>query len=298
MELRHLRYFVTVAEELNFRKAAERLSVSRPALSKQVKDLEEEIEVRLLERDTVKVSLTKAGEVFLEDARRILLLSRKAVDRAVDAQSGHRGRLRIGSVGAIATDFLPETLKTFYTKFPGVEVSLVEMLNVEQFDALANGRIDIGFGFGKDLQSMDWLNSLCVIRSEFGLAVPTQHPLARQSAVRLSEIEGEAVLCIANRQPSPHREAIHRICAYERVKPTVIREIEGFDSLITMIAADQGVSFIPVVMDLEKQGVAIVPILSDPDWLAFQMFAVWRRESPSALVRSFVALLEAHVEQH
>lgn len=91
MELRHLRYFVAVGEDLNFRKAAQRLNISRPALSKQIKDLEDEIAVRLLDRDTVSVALTKAGEVFLEDAIKLLNLAEQAIERANEAQSGHRG---------------------------------------------------------------------------------------------------------------------------------------------------------------------------------------------------------------
>ena len=151
MELRHLRYFVAVAEDLNFRKAAGRLHISRPALSKQIKDLEDEISVKLLLRDTVSVALTKAGEIFLADAREVLSQAEEAISRAREAQDGNLGSLRIGSVGIIATDFLPKTLKIFNQKYPGVEVAFVEMLPAEQLDALARGRIDIGFAYGKEV---------------------------------------------------------------------------------------------------------------------------------------------------
>jgi LysR family transcriptional regulator, benzoate and cis,cis-muconate-responsive activator of ben and cat genes len=144
MELRHLRYFVAVAEELNFRRAAERLHVTRPALSKQVKDLEAQTGVRLLERDTVSVSLTDAGSVFLAEARGILADVDRAVGLAREAQDGRRGQLRIGSVGQIASGFLPEVLKAFGTEFPGVEVTFVEMTPVEQLAALAKSEIHIG----------------------------------------------------------------------------------------------------------------------------------------------------------
>jgi LysR family transcriptional regulator, benzoate and cis,cis-muconate-responsive activator of ben and cat genes len=295
MELRHLRYFVAVAEELNFRKAAQRLNVSRPALSKQVKDLEEEIAVKLLERDTVSVSLTKAGEIFLADSLKILSQTEEAIERANEAQSGHRGTLRIGSVGIIATDFLPKTLKIFHQKYPGVEVEFVEMLPAEQLQALASGKIDIGFAYGKEAEHMTSLRSLCVIHSVFGVAVSKQHPLAQRDHVTLSELRFETLLCLGGEGKSSHREAICQIYTAEGTKPSKHRKIEGFDSMITLIAADQGISMLPHVLDLAHQGIVIVPLVSNHSTLDFHMWAVWQRNSASHHVKHFVQLLEERV---
>lgn len=295
MELRHLRYFLAVAEELNFRKAAERLNLSRPALSKQVKDLEGELNVRLLERDTARVSLTKAGEVLMEDARRILRLARQAVERAAEAQSGHRGKLRIGSVGVIATDFMPETLKAFNLKFPGVEVSFAEMQGAEQLAALAARKIDIGFAFGEGVASLKGHHSLRVLRSEFGLAVAKGHPLARHTPVKLAEIRSHTMLCIGPARSSPHRDAIQRICGGGAALPGPLRLVEGFDSLLMLIAADQGISLIPLVLDLSTQGIVILPIQAPPEILKFLMWAVWRDDQPEPVVQHFIDLLKQHV---
>jgi LysR family transcriptional regulator, benzoate and cis,cis-muconate-responsive activator of ben and cat genes len=295
MELRHLRYFVAVAEELSFRKAAQRLNVSRPALSKQVKDLEEEIAVKLLERDTVNVSLTKAGEIFLADSQKILSQTETAIERAHEAQSGHRGTLRIGSVGIIATDFLPKTLKIFHQKFPGVEVEFVEMLPIEQLQALSLGKIDIGFAYGKDAGNMPSLRSLCVIHSVFGVAVSKQHPLAQREHVTLAELRFETLLCLGGEGKSSHREAICQIYTAEGTKPSKHRKIDGFDSMVTLIAADQGISLLPHVLDLAHQGIVIVPIVTEQANLDFHMWAVWQRHMPSHHVKHFVQLLEERV---
>ncbi len=292
MELRHLRYFVAVAEELSFRKAAQRLHVSRPALSRQIKDLEEEIAVKLLERDTVSVSLTKAGEIFLEDSQKLLAQAELAVERANEAQSGHRGKLRIGSVGIIATDFLPKTLRIFNQKYPGVEVSFVEMLPVEQLDALAKGRIDIGFAYGKAVENMPSLRSLCVIHSIYGLAVSRQHPLARRKKITLKEVRAETLLCLGGDGRSTHRDTICGFYADEAVKPAKVRRVDGFDSLVTLIAADQGISLLPLVLDLANQGVVIIPIEATTADLDFHMWAVWQRHMPSRHIKHFVQLLE------
>ncbi len=292
MELRHLRYFVAVAEELSFRKAAQRLNVSRPALSKQVKDLENEIAVKLLERDTVSVSLTKAGEIFLADAQKLLAQAGQAIERASQAQSGHRGKLRIGSVGIIATDFLPKTLKLFHQKYPGVEVAFVEMLPEEQLDALAKGKIDIGFAYSLEIEKIPSLHSLCVIRSVYGIAVSRQHPLAARSEVTLREILSETLLCLGR---SGHGDTICKIYTSEGLEHDKVRQVEGFDSMLTLIAADQGVSLLPRVLDLAHQDIVILPITTTAADLDFHMLTVWQRHMPSHHIKHFIQLLEERV---
>ena len=292
MELRHLRYYVAVAEGLSFRKAAERLGVSRPALSKQIKDLEREIGVRLMERDTVSVSLTKAGEVFLKDAREILIRSEQAVQRAAEAQNGHRGTLRIGSVGIIATGFLPGTLKTFRERYPGSEVDFVEMLPLEQLDALREGAIDVAFAYGQDAGGRPDQLSLCVIRSKFGIAVSKHHPWAARNSARLEEITSLPVLCLGQNGRSAHQDDITRFCSEEGFTPKNMRMIEGIDSLFTLIAADQGVSLLPTVLESAVRDIAIIPIDADHADCDFRMWAVWQRENISPLVTHFLQLLE------
>lgn len=295
MELRHLRYFVAVGEELSFRKAAQRLNISRPALSKQIKDLEGEISVRLLDRDTVSVALTKAGEIFLEDAKKVLNQAEQAIERANEAQSGHRGKLRIGSVGIIATDFLPKTLKYFHQKYPGVEVVFVEMLPAEQLDALNSGRIDIGFAYGKDVLNMISLRSLCVIHSSYGVALSRQHALAKRGFMTISEVRQETLLCLGGEGRSSHRDALCQIFSSEGIKPGKVRQVDGFDSLVTLIAADQGISLLPHVLDLGKQDIVIIPIIPTEADLDFHMWAVWKRHLPSHHIKHFVQLLEERV---
>lgn len=296
MELRHLRYFVAVAEELSFRKAAQRLNVSRPALSKQVKDLENEIAVKLLNRDTVSVSLTKAGEIFLADSQRLLRDTDQAIARASEAQSGHRGTLRIGSVGIIATDFLPKTLKIFNQKYPGVEVAFVEMLPAEQLAALAAGKIDIGFAYGKEVENMTSLRSLCVIHSIFGVAVSRQHPFAERSGITLKELRAETLLWLGGEGRSSHRETLMQIYSADGTKPSKSRQITGFDSMVTLIAADQGISLLPLVLDLATQDIVIIPLHSEKADLDFHMWAVWQSPAPSHHIQHFVQLLEERVQ--
>lgn len=290
MELRHLRYFVAVADELNFRKAAELLSITRPALSKQIKDLESEIGVKLLERDTVSVSLTKAGEIFQNDARNLLRQAHRAIERASEAQAGRIGKLRIGSVGLIATDFLPATLQQFHKSFPSVEVGFVEMQALEQIQAIENGTIDIGFAYGLDPIGQSELDLHCVIHSRFGIAVSKHHPWAGRTEIDLSEITDEPFLCLGQGAKS-HREELQRFCHEEGYPINRARSIEGFDSYLTLIAADQGISMLPIMLDLTPQGISIIPFRSK-NVFDFKMWAVWRKDDDSEMVTHFIQLLK------
>lgn len=287
---------MSVAEDLNFRKAAERLNISRPALSKQVKDLEEEMGVRLLDRDTVKVSLTKAGEVFLDDARRILRMTRHAVERAHEAHHGQRGKLRIASMGVISANFLPETLRAFRRKYPAVEVSFAEMVATDQIQALETGKIDIAFAFGKSFEETPGLSSLSVVETDFGVAVSHANPLSRLAEpVSLARIAAEPALCIGDPSVSRHRDAFQRVFASFGGAPKTLRVVEGYDSLVTLVAADQGVTLLPRVMDLSMQRITILTIDAPAEDLSFQLFAVWRRHASSLTIRHFLDLLAEQV---
>jgi DNA-binding transcriptional LysR family regulator len=292
MELRHLRYFVMVAEELNFRKAAERLNVTRPALSKQIKDLEAELGVVLLERNTVRVQLTAVGNVYLKEARQILDHVNKAACMAKDAQAGRRGRLLIGSVGPIASSFLPGTLKTYGEQYPDVDVSFVEMTPMEQPDALARGQIDVGFAYGRTVEHYRHVKTHLLLHCLFGVAVGLNHPFARRSSLRLSDIAGHPLVCFGKKNESQHCTNIRSFFAEEGCEPGPVHYVQSFDSLTTMVACEQGIALLPIVLDFApSQGVAIVPLESTSD-LSFNMWAVWRKDEASPLVTNFTRMLK------
>jgi DNA-binding transcriptional LysR family regulator len=292
MELRHLRYFVVVAEELNFRRAAERLNISRPALSKQIRDLEEEIGVTLMERNTVRVALTEAGKTYLVDARAILSHVERAQILAREVQSGRRGHLLIASVGPIAAGFMPEAVKSFGEEFPDVDVGFVEMSPPEQLDALANGLIHIGFAYGKKAMLPRGLKSMRILQSKFAVAMYHGHPLADRTNVTLGDISRETLLCLGRESDSKHCRDIRVFFAAEGVTHGPARYIQGFDSLLTMIAANQGVALMPRIIDLNRvQGIVLKPLVTTRAEIDFSMWAVWKSEEASPLVGKFLQRL-------
>jgi DNA-binding transcriptional LysR family regulator len=240
----------------------------------------------------VSVSLTDAGSVFLAEARAILADVERAVELAREAQDGRRGQLRIGSVGQIASGFLPEVLKAFRDEFPGVEISFVEMTPVEQLAALAKGEIHVGFAYGRGANQVPGISSLLLVTSVFGVSVSKLHPLAARASVRLAEVRQSTLLCLGDETTSTHRREICRIFADEGIKPRTVRQVQSFESLLTLVSADQGLTLLPEVLDLRtSHGIVTVPLVLERAQPDFTMWAVWKTDDPSLLVRNFVRIL-------
>src|SRR5690349_18851649 len=194
MELRHLRYFVAVAEELSFRKAAEKLHMAQPPLSAQIKSLEEELHVRLFHRTTRSVQLTHSGRVFLAEARSVLAASDQAEQRVRDAEHGLAGTLRVGVIAPVTNAWLAAILRRFRRQFPGVQLSLFDLTSTEQLRRLRAQELDAGLlrppvGFPE-------LEYKFVGESRQVLAVPTGHKLARKKELRWEDFHDQEMVLI------------------------------------------------------------------------------------------------------
>src|SRR4051795_636425 len=183
MELRHLRYFIAVAEELHFRRAAERLHMSQPPLSQQIRQLEEEIGAQLLSRNQRKVELTAAGVAFLERAREILDSVEDAARQARRVQRGEGGRLAVGFVGSAMYSFVPELLRAFRDHAPDITLRLQELGTSEQLRQLEDGRLDVGFV--RLPRARPELTFETVLEEPVVAALPDTHRLAQRSLLTL-----------------------------------------------------------------------------------------------------------------
>ncbi|HWC58528.1 MAG TPA: LysR family transcriptional regulator, partial [Verrucomicrobiae bacterium] len=192
MELRHLRYFVAVAEELNFTRAAEKLHLAQPSLTRQIHNLEEELGVRLLDRSRNQVSLTEEGRSFLVDARRLVALSLESVKSVQRFSRGESEQLNIGYLFKFNFDLLPVTLATFYQTRPETSVNLFDMSPAEQLRALEARKIDLGFvGLrppmaNKNTAELAWQ---CVARHKVVVVLPETHPLAKKSKIKMTDLK-------------------------------------------------------------------------------------------------------------
>lgn len=293
MELRHLRYFVAVAEALSYRRAAERLRVAQPALSKQIQDLEAFVGTRLLNRNTGGVSLTDAGAVLLEEARDILERVELAAAAAREAGAGEGGRLTIGSLGAVSASFLPASLAAFRERYPRVEINLHEATMPEQMAALRSGVIQLGFAIDQDGGIPSGLETIEVHVARLAVAMGRNHRLARRSTVALADLADEPFLCMGEAgRYELHRKLIDAVFAARGVEHRPLKRVNGFESLVALVAGGHGVSLLlPFARPTRNREIVFRRVKEDGDDLLVRLMAVWQNRSGSQLARNFVDIL-------
>lgn len=255
MELRHLRYFVAVAEELHFRRAAERLRITQPPLSEQINQLEDELGTRLLERSRGReVRLTVAGNAFLEEARKILLHVTEAAEAVHRASRGEIGTLRVSLAPAMAYGVVPMILRQLRANLPNISLQLSELVTPLQEKALLDRRLDVGFCYGR-LQS-DSLVAECIHRERLVLAVPDHHPMANQERVGLSQLEDERFITIPRAISPGLYDSIFQTCYKAGLSPKVAQETNQFQTAIGLVCVGMGVALVPESMAaLKRKGV-------------------------------------------
>jgi DNA-binding transcriptional LysR family regulator len=286
MELRQLRYFVAVAEELHFRRAAERLHISQPPLSQQIRALEDELGFALLERTRRRVQLTPAGEAFLRDARAILGELEGAVTTARRIDAGQTGRLRIGFVGSALLSIVPGTVERFRSSRPGVAIELRERSTVDQLRAVSGGVIDVGL-VRPPIEDEAGVRAETVLRERTVAALPAAHPLAALARVPLRRLGAEPLVLFPRAQAPGFHDLLIGALADTGAGPRVIQYAPEMLTIIGLVAAGTGVSLVPAsVSRLALDGVAYRPVSGAP---RSELLAITRAGDDSALVRAFVA---------
>ncbi|GGC58557.1 LysR substrate-binding domain-containing protein [Undibacterium terreum] len=246
MELRHLRYFVTVAEELHFTRAAERLHIGQPPLSQQIQALEQEIGVQLLERSKRWVRLTPAGKSFLEDARKILALSEQAGQTARRAGRGEIGELRIGFTPSTPfTEIFPAVINLFRTEFPQVTLGLREMPTMRQLAAIEERQLDLGFIRPTEVEVGKTI-SLTVLSSDpLMLVMPAKHRLAGHKSVPFEELAAESFIMYPHQVGTGLSRQVQRLCREAGFEPRIAQEAQEASTIIGLVAAGCGISILP-----------------------------------------------------
>jgi DNA-binding transcriptional LysR family regulator len=290
MELRHLRYFVAVAEELHFTRAAERLHIGQPPLSQQIQALEAELGAQLFERSKRWVRLTEAGRLFLDDARRILALAEQAAATARRAQRGEAGELRIGFT--FSTPFTPlfaSVINRYRQRFPLVRLTLHEMATLPQIEAIGQRTLDLGFVRPPEVAIADGV-TLSVLRQDpLLLVLPSAHPLAAQAQIAIRELAGQAFVMYPKDAGTGIYPQIFRLCRAAGFVPHIAQEAGEASTIIGLVAAGCGISVLPASFDrIRMDGVCYRPI-ADPAATTSLLLA--RRRGPGTpLVDAFVAL--------
>ena len=290
-EIRHLRFFLALAEELHFTRAAARLRVAQPHLSQEIRRLERELGVLLFHRTRRRVELSAAGSAFQEGAAAVMAALADAVDRAQRAERGESGSLVVGFVGSAAFAPFPEALRRFRAETPAVRLALEELTTVQQLAALRRGAIDVGLMRAMSLDEPDLV--LHEVRREpFVVALPRAHPLATRRRIALAELAGEGWIAFENTAgPGLHLQLL-RACEAAGFTPRLTQTVGHIPTMMSLVAGGLGVSLVPEqVRALRPPGVRLVR-LGEPA-PATAVVAGWRRDEISPAVARFVALLRA-----
>ena len=261
MELRHLRYFVAVAENLNFTKAAAKLHLAQPSLTRQIHNLEEEIGVRLLNRSKSHVALTEEGRAFLTDARRILGLATESILAVQRLSRGETGQLNIAYLPNFDFELLPETLRAFRQSFPHIALNLFDMSPAEQFRALEARKIDLGFVGLPPSSTASGLQWESIARHRTVVVIPARHRLARKRQISLAELETMFFVGMSERTHPGFRDWLNRTCQQVGFTPRVLQEAELEAALMTFVAEGLGVTLAREnIKKLPHPGVAFRPL--------------------------------------
>jgi LysR family transcriptional regulator, benzoate and cis,cis-muconate-responsive activator of ben and cat genes len=288
MELRQLRYFVAVAEELHFGQAARRLRIAQPALSRQIQSLERNLEVQLLFRNRRRVQITPAGQVFLDRARLLLLRTEEAIQAAQRAGGGLSGSLNLGFVGSATYDVLPAVLRAFRESAPQVELNLSEMPVHAQLEALTEKRIDIGLI--RLPAKTDGLIFRTISREPLYAALPSSHPLAQSTALRLAALAGEPFVLYPDHPRPSWTEFIVGLCQLAGFHPIVVQRTIEIQTTLSLVAAGIGLSVVPAcVANISRKDVVYRRLTGVRARTELQV--AYREHDPSPVVRSFLKIL-------
>lgn len=287
MELRHLRYFVAAAETQHFRRAAERLCVAQPALSRQVKDLEDELGVRLFERLKRGVRLNEPGRVFLEDARRVLASIETASERARRVQRGQVGSIRVAfsEVGAWQ-GLVPRSIREFRALYPDVELLPLPMGSYPQIEALRKDQIDAGFVYGQ-AEHEPGFQHLPVALEHAWLALQSTHRLAHAKKIRLVDLAGEPLIWTSREANARFYDQLMAACLAGGLTPRIVQEVVSGANALSLVAVGMGSALVTSAMRWVKPtGLVMRPI--DDLSVPFRLDLIWLKSNRSPVLAQYI----------
>lgn len=287
MELRHLRYFVTVGEELHFGRAATKLLIVQPSLSQQIQQLEHELGFPLLYRTKRSVELTDAGKVFLAEAKRVLAQVQEAKRTAQRAHRGEVGRIVVGYISSSTYDVLPMILRVYRERFSDVEVALRELTTQEQLRALEDGNIHVGL-----LRlpiSAPMMHVEVVRREPIVCVLPEEHPLAHHQHIAVSLLAGEPFVLQSRQRGAGYYVQLMNLCLASGFSPNVIQEVTEIHTIVSLVAAGMGVSLVPLsARNFRSQGVVYREL--EGTATLTETAVAWPRISRSAIIDNFLTV--------
>lgn len=291
VELRHLRYFICVAEEKNIGRAALRLHISQPPLTRQIQQLEEQIGVQLFKRTNRGVELTDAGRVLYDDARAILGMTERAVERSSKAAQGLLGRVDVAIFGSGIFGAIPRLMRAFREAHPEVSIFLHNMVKDEQIDALRHGRITLAFN--RLMRPVDGLVSEVLLTEQLYVAIPTDSPLVGRTAVSMTELEQVPLVLFPTGARPSFIDRVHEMCRACHFTPVVAQEVGDVVHAVALVATGFGVTLVPQsATSMALPGITYRP-LHHPTGSQVDLCCIYRDDDQSPILQSLLASMRS-----
>ncbi|MGF1481843.1 MAG: LysR family transcriptional regulator [Cyanophyceae cyanobacterium] len=287
MELRHLKYFVAVAEELHFGRAAAKVHITQPVISDQIRRLEQELGVQLFSRTKRTVQLTKPGKLFFAEAKQILEQVEKAVTVVQKAERGELGSLIIGYTGPALYTVLPEIVRTFRDRSPEVELVLREICTHHQLEALRAGDIEVGFLHPPIDGNFE---TVSIMTEKMVLALPEGHPLTSFPQIPVRKLSDQSFILFPQQEGPSLYSRILSICQQAGFNPKIVQEVTPQPTMIGLVAAGIGVSFVSAsLQNLNRPGVVYREL--DVPTPELELVAAWQPTGLSPVLQRFLEVV-------
>ncbi|TPE97521.1 LysR family transcriptional regulator [Burkholderia pseudomallei] len=297
IDLRRLRYFIVVAEELHFGKAAQRLHLAQPPLTRHISALEGELGLRLFDRSTRSVKLTAEGELFLPHARDVLDAVHRAEIASQRAALGKEGKVALGYTSSVPLcDAFGTLIRNFARSFPDIELSLVEASSAQQGRSIKEGLLDIGIGWKNSFEDYEGCRVKTIAAEPLVVAVSQERALASEASLAVEQLADETFVLFPPGYGSTLDRKAFDLCATAGFRPRRGPSASQMTTMVALVAAGRGVAIVPeAVSTLRKPGVAYVPLTDESALI--ELVLMWREAGLSLAARSFVEWHKAHVAQ-
>jgi DNA-binding transcriptional LysR family regulator len=290
MELRHLRYFTAVVQWKGYREASRHLYVAQPSISEAISDLESELGIKLFSREGRAARLTPEGQVFYEEALKTLAQAERSIATAQRAAKGEIGRLGIGFMGFATCSFLPDLLRKYKARYPGVSLRLVEDVPSGQDLAFDRGEIDIGFTRPPSADRQASYEWRLLFREPLVVALPKTRKV-KAKRIRIADLSGERIVTFQRASSPEVFDTIIRACNDSGFSPRLHNELNNMHSVLSTVEAEEGVAIVSAsARNLRADNVSFFRLL--PDDVRVDIVATWRKKEPTVALKFFLALLD------
>lgn len=289
IELRHLRYFIAVAEELNFGRAAQKLQITQPSLSRQIQKLEQELGVILFERSPLKIQLTKVGELFFWEAQQILIKVEQGILVAQRANRGEIGQLKIGFQGSAVYDIISNSIKAFRASYPDVDIIIEPMGTKEQISAIENNHLDLGFVIPPIKSSKLIVET--IFQEPVVVVLPENHPLANETEITIAALANEPLILASRDRGCGLFEQISNLYYQAGLRPNIIYAAKEMQVMLGFVAAGMGISLLPAyVQNLQRLGVIYRTL--EPNSPIVELAIAWKQNNHQPILQAFLKIVK------